>query len=292
MLTGWIDAGGAAAAAMAAARGGVRARTAGHLRRRHVHRLPRPPADDGAPRRASTPVSCGPTIELHVGTTRDGRDVLAAQRSRAGHGVAQFADAVGARRAARRQPMVALGAYPFADPAHPCRRGCRRTSPSAECSSASLPYLQELRRRARRDAAPCSSTPARHAASPRSASGRRCRTTSARWRTRRRRVALLDGLHDVAGLDRRRRGDATGDDHPAGAARPARRRQRGAQAMVTPARGALRRTPQEQHRPRSARAARCRPATSSPPSSSGSCATRTDGETRLTERGTALTVGG
>ena len=55
MLTGWIDASGAAAAAMATVQEECDRATAGHVRRRHVHRLPRPPTDDGAARGRQRP---------------------------------------------------------------------------------------------------------------------------------------------------------------------------------------------------------------------------------------------
>ena len=51
MLTGWIDAAGAGATAAAVVSTECGTRAARALRRRHVHRLPRPPTDDGAPRR-------------------------------------------------------------------------------------------------------------------------------------------------------------------------------------------------------------------------------------------------
>ena len=59
MMTGWIDASGAAAAAMVTLDKETSATPLVVVRRRHVHRLPRPAPDDGAARRRQHPAHLG-----------------------------------------------------------------------------------------------------------------------------------------------------------------------------------------------------------------------------------------
>ena len=118
MLTGWIDASGAAAAAMATVEEECVGAAARHVRRRHVHRLPRPAPDDGAARRRQHPSGRGPTSSCSVGRDADGHDVLMLTGPEPDSQWRAFADV--RRRRSRSTSactqMVALGAYPFATP--------------------------------------------------------------------------------------------------------------------------------------------------------------------------------
>ena len=119
MLLGWIDAGGAAAAAMTRARDrDWRPAPIATFDARHVHRLPRPAARRWSSATASTPRLVWPDIELQAG--RDARRPrrAAPHRPRARRRLAtrsptrstDLAVDLGARM------MVGLGAYPFATP--------------------------------------------------------------------------------------------------------------------------------------------------------------------------------
>ena len=126
MLTGWIDASGAAAAAMSTIDKETAATPARHLRRRHVHRLPRPPPDARAARRRQHPARV-------VGAGAEGRSRrerprrAAAQRSRARHGVAPLRrHRRRPRRAARRSRRWPPSAPTRSPRRTPGRRTCRR----------------------------------------------------------------------------------------------------------------------------------------------------------------------
>ena len=118
-------------------------------------------------------------IELHVGRDADGHDVLLLSGPEPDSQWRRFADAsstlaveLGVRK------MVALGAYPFATP-HTRDPRLSSSSPSADVV-ASVAVPQELRRRAGRHGRRARARLHRQGHARRSASGRRCRTTSAR----------------------------------------------------------------------------------------------------------------
>lgn len=140
MLTGWIDASGAAAAAMAAVEQSAAVRPLatfdGDLYIDYRARRPTMELREGVNERI-----VWPEIELHVGRTVDGRDLLtltgpepdSAWRHFA-RGVADLVVALGVRQA------VFFGAYPFAAPhTRPARLSC--SAPSAELV-ASVPFLK------------------------------------------------------------------------------------------------------------------------------------------------------
>ena len=163
------------------------------LRRRHVHRLPRPAADDASCATASTRGSCGRRSSCRPAATPTATTCCCSPATSPTSAWHRFADAVvdlavelGVAHDGRpRRLPVRRAAHPAAAPVDDVAVG-RRRSPA-------LPFLQELGRRAGRHGGGARARAARRAACPPSASGRRCRTTSRRCRTRRRRVALLDG---------------------------------------------------------------------------------------------------
>ena len=206
MLTGWIDASGAAAAA-----DGDRAGRAGGCDRWPRSTATRSSTTAPGGRRWSCATASTPArVARHRAAGRPRRrrprraDCSAARSpTRSGAGsptsVVDLAVELGVRK------MVGLGAYPVRHAAHPRpapveqRRRRPRWSPA-------LPYLKNsvdvpagmgavLEHALRRQGRP-----------RRSASGRRCRTTSRHAATPRATLALLDGLREVAGVARRRCG--------------------------------------------------------------------------------------
>ena len=186
MLTGWIDASGAAAAAMSTIDKETAAEPLVTLRRRHVHRLPGPTPDaraarrrqhatgvvdagaEGRSRRSTVATCCcsavpsptwrgtaspppSPTSPSSSTVIEDGRPRRLSVRRAAHPATAPVGD-------------VAVG------------RGDRR---------AAVPH--QLGRRPGRHGGGARARPRRARHPGRSASGRRCRTTSRRCRTRRRR---------------------------------------------------------------------------------------------------------
>ena len=136
---GWIDASGAAAAAMAALEKECAATVARRLRRRHLHRLPRPPARCSSCATASAPGSSGRSPSCASATTPTAATCCcSAGPSRTWRGtaspstVADLAEQLGVAK------MAALGAYPFATP-HTRPPHLSATSPSAEVL-AELPF--------------------------------------------------------------------------------------------------------------------------------------------------------
>ena len=139
MLTGWIDASGAAAAAMAASsRSATSPRSSSSTTT--CTSITAPAGRSSSCATVSTIGSSGPRQRCNMVGTPSGRDVLHAQRSRARHGVAPLR--LHDRRPGRRQlgvvRMAALGAYPFATP-HTRPSHVSATSPSRDVLAA-LPF--------------------------------------------------------------------------------------------------------------------------------------------------------
>ena len=141
MLTGWIDASGAAAGARCSAVEQACERpTAGHLRRRHVHRLPRPAPDDGAARRRQHPARVarhraqGRPRRRRPRRAHAGGPEPDSQWRRFAQSFAELAVELGVAQA------VGFGAYPYATP-HTRPSRLSSTSPSPELA-ASLPFLK------------------------------------------------------------------------------------------------------------------------------------------------------
>ena len=192
MLTGWIDASGAAAAAMGALdkecdgddrssrSTTTRTSTTGPAGRCSSCATASTPASSGGARaEASAATSTATTCCCSAGPSPTWRGTASPTRSPtspSGFGVATHGGA-------RRLP-VRRAAHPAAAPVGDVAvgRGARRAAASAPARSTCRPAWP------RRSSTPCTS-----GASPPSASGRRCRTTWRRCRTRRRRVALLEG---------------------------------------------------------------------------------------------------
>ncbi len=139
MLSGWIDASGAAAAAMGALETECGATAVGRVRRRRVHRLPGPPAAARAAQRRQHRARVADAAAAgRPGPARPRR--AAAQRSGAGHGVAPLH-----RRRSASSP--ASSAWPGWSPSAPTRsprptpdrRGCRRRRRRADVL-AELPF--------------------------------------------------------------------------------------------------------------------------------------------------------
>jgi hypothetical protein len=140
MLTGWIDASGAAAAAMATAQ-----------EEWSVRPLATFDGDtfiDYRARRPTMELREGVNVrlvwadtELHVGNDSDGHDVLTLSGPEPDSQWRRFADVLSSLAVELGvQQMVALGAYPFATP-HTRDPRLSTSSPSAE-AVASLPYLK------------------------------------------------------------------------------------------------------------------------------------------------------
>ena len=126
MMTGWIDASGAAAAAMSTLEKETAAQPARRVRRRHLHRLPGPPADARAARRrqhAARVVGAGA-----AGRSRpNGRDVLLLSGPEPDMAWHRFADdRRRPRRAARRVARWPPSAPTRSPRRTPGRRTCRR----------------------------------------------------------------------------------------------------------------------------------------------------------------------
>ena len=278
MLTGWIDASGAAAAAMAALDkecDGDAPLVA--FDDDVLHRLPGPPPDARAARRRQHGLVWS-VPELAVGATADGHDVLLLSGPEPDMAWHRFAGTVGRpRRAARRVADGGLGAYPFATP-HTGRRTCRPRRRRPTCSPPAVPH--QLGRR-----------PGGHGGGARAAVHERG-IPAARHLGAGPALRRVDVVPGGVGRPARRPGD--GDRHhgrrrraaprgraPARAPRPARRRQRRAPGDGRPVRAAVRRRRRARRAAgsrtsnrRPDRRSSCAPATSSPPRSSASCATR------------------
>jgi hypothetical protein len=140
MLTGWIDASGSAAAAAAAVRDGIQARTLatfdGDIFIDYRARRPTMELREGINTRL-----VWSDIELHTGRDLGGRDVLVLDGPEPDSSWRRFANAVGDLAVQLGvTKMVALGAYPFAAPhTRVARLSCSTPSMAV---SATLPYLK------------------------------------------------------------------------------------------------------------------------------------------------------
>ena len=181
MLQGWIDASGAARGGDGRARS-TRATATGrsHVRRRRVHRLPRPAADDGAARRREHPARLArDRAQARAATAAATTCCCSSAPSPTWRGTAS----------PRRSPTLAgdFGVRHDGRPRRlPVRRAAHATATAVghvtvggRCSTrCRLPA--EHGRRAGRDGGRARARGPRARASRRSASGRRCRTTSRR----------------------------------------------------------------------------------------------------------------
>ena len=204
------------------------ARPLATLRRRHLHRLPGPPADDGAARRRQHRARCGPTIELQAGRDVDGHDVLLLTGPEPDIGVAPLRRTRSSTwpSSSACAQMVGLGAYPFATP-HTRAATAVDARAVAPTWLASVPFLENSV-----DVPAGVSAALEHALhadghARRSGIWAQVPHYVARDGVPGGHVALLDGLHEVAGIvvdadDLRARTPT----HPAATARRARRRQR------------------------------------------------------------------
>ena len=180
MLTGWIDAAAAGATAAAVVSTECETVPLAAVRRRHVHRLPGPPPDDGAPRRAEHRPDLGDDRTALRSFDRRSRRAPA-HRPGTRHGLASVRRSGQRHRRRTRREADGRRSAPIPSPRRtPARRACRARRRRPTCSPTSRsPAARSTSPPAWR---PRSSTPCTRARSRPSVSGRRCRTTSRPWR--------------------------------------------------------------------------------------------------------------